>query len=82
MRGYLFSWGEFEYEVKRLVFLLFGLVFIVIYFVISLMMYLIWSIFYVEIELEKKRIKRNWNEKKNKEKIFEMIESCFFIVSE
>lgn len=45
-------------------------------------MYLIWSIFYVEIELEKKRIKRNWNEKKNKEKIFEMIESCFFIVLE
>lgn len=28
----------------------------------------------------KKRIKRNWNEKKNKEKIFEMIESCLFIV--
>lgn len=46
------------------------------------MVHVTWSTFYVETELEKKRIKRNWNEKKNKEKIFEMIESCLFIVAE
>lgn len=47
------------------------------------MVYLIWSIFYVEIELEKKKNKKEIEmKKKNKEKIFEMIESCFFIVSE
>lgn len=80
--GVFIQRGESEHEAKRPVSLSLGLVLIVTYFATSFMVHVTWSTFYVETELEKKRIKRNWNEKKNKEKIFEMIESCLFIVPE